>query len=84
MVKPLVDRAAAIEIGDVRARTSGKQRCTGLLPPQTGSEPNVPSRCCPSLNRQGPLLSPMSQVTEWPHSSISLTRNRGKRYRSRH
>ena len=32
---------------------SGKQHSTALLPPRTGSEPNVPRRFCLSMNRRG-------------------------------
>lgn len=54
---------------------SGKQHSTGLLPPRTGSKPNVPYRFCPGLNERG-LLCPVSQVTAWPHSCIGLTGHR--------
>jgi hypothetical protein len=53
--------------------TSGKQHTTGPPPPRTGSEPNVPNRFYPSLNRRN-MLSPISQATAWPDSSTGLTR----------
>ena len=43
------ERAAASGIGDVRS-ASGRQHSTGLLPPRTGCEPNVPCRFSPSLD----------------------------------
>ena len=48
---------------------------TGLLPPWTGSEPDMSCRFSRSLNGRGLLLSLMSQATVWPHSSIGLTGN---------
>ena len=54
------------------ASTSGKQHSTGLPPPRPGSEPNMPSRFSPSLDRRGLLLSPLSQATAWPPSSIGV------------
>lgn len=52
---------------------SGKQQSTGLLPPQTVSEPTVPVRFSLTMNGRGLLLSPMSRGTASPHSSTGVT-----------
>jgi hypothetical protein len=53
-----------------RAGTSSRQHCIGVLPPRTGTEPNVPGRFCPSPNGRGLLLSLVRQAAARPDNSI--------------
>jgi hypothetical protein len=58
------------------ASTSDRQHGTGPPPWRTGSEPNVLSHFCLSLDGRGLLRSATSQATAWPHSGIGLSASR--------